>query len=58
MAKMLVTAQAEYYIHVEADSEEEAIQKAKQSKNWARTMNSPMTDYKAKVLLTKTPSKE
>lgn len=46
MKQKLVTGWVEYYVYVDADSEEEAINKAKQSKDWCRTMNLPMENVK------------
>lgn len=45
MSLKLVTGWAEYYVYIEADSDEEALEKAKKSKDWRRTMNWPMEDF-------------
>lgn len=46
--QFLVTGQAEFYVYIDAATPEEAVEQAKKSKNWNRTMNWPIQDIAAK----------
>ena len=57
--KYLVTGLVEYYQYVEADSEDEAVTKSNnQAFAWNQTLNHPIQDVKAKLLIVETTGSE